>query len=214
MPRFTNLAATVAAIIALVGNSPSARGDAYHVPLDGSDKTVRAEEFGYRIEVATTDRITTVKIVLTAAAAKSFSDGRLRLTRGDNEVMSSVVGLKPRTGTEGGVLELKLDTRFFDDGERMLWSAPIPGQPLTRNIEGFRLSIKTLHASAATEKVEKEKPAPPTPGRLTPEEVKKSNDLWRDAQEEQLRGELARYLRLLEGKVPTGEQYSAFGALA
>jgi hypothetical protein len=148
MTPFKDRAFVMAVLLALTLAS-SARSDAYQVPLDGSDKNVNPADFGYRIEVSDADFLARIKLVLTAPAAKSFGSGYLELRKNGETALVTMVGLQRRGGNEGGTIELKFDLRLLDDGELTLYTAPMEGQPLTKNFGGFRMSLKKLLETAA-----------------------------------------------------------------
>jgi hypothetical protein len=147
MAGFMKLAAAIASVFGLCAVPPSALADAVLVPLDGSDKTVKPSDFGYRIDTFTVNRHVIIQIVLTEDAAKSFGGGRLALTKDGEAVVETTLGLD-EGGAKKGLLKIALDPRAIDGGELVIWSGEIKGQPLLVNFGGFRLSIKTLLAQA------------------------------------------------------------------
>jgi hypothetical protein len=146
MDRFMKLA--IASILVLCALAPRALADAVLIPLDGSDKTVKPSDFGYKINTRTVNRQVIIQILLSEDAAKSFGFGRLRLTKGKKAVVETTLGLDRHADGKKGVLTLKLDPEVIDGGELILWSADIKGQPVVINFGGFRLSIQTLLAQA------------------------------------------------------------------
>lgn len=202
--RFSTNAISVCAVLCGVA---SAWADANHVPLDGSDKTVNPADFGYRIEFTRSNSRVDVRIFLTAPAAKSFTDGRLQLTKNGISVVDTVVGLQKRNHDAEGVLELRLDMGMIDDGELILWAAPIERQPIIKNFGGFRISIKQLLQPVVKKEVEKDPLAPPPSG-ITPEDVKRINELIRKSHDEQIKEQMGKILGKLNGKLEPGDQYS------
>lgn len=112
------------------------------IALDGSDKAVRLDDYGYKVEVTKMDRRVSIIIALKEHAAKSFETGRLTLKRGDVTIVETDVGLE-RAGITRN-LELDFDPRLIDGGELLIHSSRIEGQPRTENFRGFRLSIRKL----------------------------------------------------------------------
>jgi hypothetical protein len=147
MTVFTKLTAVVISAFVLCAVTPSAMADAFLVPLDGSDKTVKPSDFGYKIDMFTVNRRVIIQMVLTEDAAKSFGGGRLALTKDGEAVVETTLGLDDG-GAKKGLLKITLDPRAIDGGELVIWSGEIKGQPLLVNFGGFRLSIKTLLAQA------------------------------------------------------------------
>jgi hypothetical protein len=143
MVGFAKLATVVTAVLVLCAVSRRAMADAVLVPLDGSNKTVKPSDFGYDIDVSSTNRRAIIQIVLTKEAAKSFGHGSLKLTKSDETIVETTLGLD-YAGDEKGLLKITLDDRAIDGGELIIWSGLIQGQPFLRNFGGFRLSIKTL----------------------------------------------------------------------
>jgi hypothetical protein len=147
MARFAKLPVVVASVLALGALAQNAWADAFLVPLDGSDKTLKPSDFGYKIDTFTVNRRVVIQIVLTEDAARSFGSGQLKLTNAGETVVETTLGLDS-AGAKKGLLKVTLDPKAVDGGELVIWSRPIEGQPPLKNFGGFRLSIKMLLAQA------------------------------------------------------------------
>jgi hypothetical protein len=89
----------------------------------------------------------TVRVVLQQKAAERFQSGRLVLTRSDKPVVETDVALEqPEPSSK--VLTFSFDTRFIDDGELIIRSAKVEGQPPLAKFSGFRFTMKQLLESA------------------------------------------------------------------
>ena len=126
---------------------PEKVAEEYFVPLDGSGKDVKPADFGYQVDVAVVGTRVTVRIGLQEKTAERFQSGRLVLTRGDRPVVETDVALEQPKPPDK-VLTFSFDTRFIDDGELIIRSAKIEGQPPIAKFSGFRLTMKYLLESA------------------------------------------------------------------
>ena len=147
MAVFTKLTAIVISAFVLCASTPSARADAVFVTLDGSDKSVKPSDYGYKIDMFTVNRHVIIQIVLTEDATKQFGHGDLALTKDGEAVVETTLGLDDG-GAKRGLLKITLDPQAIDGGELTIWSGPINEKPSFPNFGGFRLSIKTLLAHA------------------------------------------------------------------
>lgn len=123
-------------LIALIVSAPSARADAYLVPLTGKV----AANYGYTVRTVESGKKRLIFLELTSAAAKEFGRGELTLTKGGQTVIEATVTIT-KDAKGNGVLKLTIDPTAIDGGELTIWSAPIDGAPLVKNFGGFRLSI-------------------------------------------------------------------------
>jgi hypothetical protein len=176
MARFEKLLAFVVAVLAWGEVASQARADLHFIPLDGSDGTVKPEEYGYQVDAYRSGRgngCVTIRLILTEAAARSFRFGRLTLTKGEQTMMESTLGLEgiQRTSDNRRLLTVTFAAEVIDDGELLIWSDEIQGQPVRRTgwggFGGFRLSIRTMLGqlkAAELEKAELEKLAPRAAG--------------------------------------------------
>jgi hypothetical protein len=139
----TKLLVIAASAFVLGALAPGAMADAFFVPLDGSDGSVRPADFGYAIDVSRGNRRVVIRIVLTGDAAKSFGRGCLTLAREGVPVVETTLGLADG-GAKRGLLKITLDPKVITDGELVIWSGEVEGQPSLPNFGGFRLSVKTL----------------------------------------------------------------------
>ena len=166
MARFVKLVAFVASALLLGVATPSARADMHFIALDGSDTTVKPEEYGYKVDTYRSERgnaCVTIRLRLTEEAAKSFRFGRLTLTKGEQTMFATTLGLDDiqKTADNGRILTVTFASDGIDGGELVIFSQEVKGQPINRGwggVGGFRLSIKTMLAQrkAADGKADKE----------------------------------------------------------
>ena len=69
----------------------------------------------------------------------------MRLAKGGKTVVETTAGFVD-TSTKGKHLMLTLDSKAIDDGELVIASEEVKGQPRFKNFGGFRFSIKKLLA--------------------------------------------------------------------
>src|SRR5262249_13382027 len=96
MARIAKLPALLPAVLVLCAVTPGARADLHLVALDGSDKTVKPEQFGYKGDMYRSgkgNKCLTIRLVLTEEAARSFRFGQLTLTKGEQTVVETTLGL-------------------------------------------------------------------------------------------------------------------------
>jgi hypothetical protein len=126
---------------ALTVTAPTARADAYLVPLTGKDG--KPADYGYTLRTVEVGKKKIVSLELTPAAAKAFGHGELNLTKGGRTVVEATVAIV-KDAKGNGTLKLTIDPAAIDGGELVIWSAPIEGAPPVRNFGGFRLSVAAL----------------------------------------------------------------------
>src|SRR6516165_3841891 len=86
------LPALLMSLLVLCAVTPSVRADLHLVALDGSDKTVKPEEYGYKVDMYRSgkgNKCLTIRLVLTEEAARSFRFGRLTLTKGEQTIVET-----------------------------------------------------------------------------------------------------------------------------
>jgi hypothetical protein len=145
MPLRAALPATAFVLLAL---SASARGDAYHVPLDGSDRFNKAADFGYKVDAVANGKKVTVRIELNEDALKAFQSANITLTGKGGHVSDRPLKVERAIGGKGGVIKFVLDRNAVDGGHITIWSDTVKGQPIRRNFGGFSLSVEALLKNA------------------------------------------------------------------
>jgi hypothetical protein len=151
MTRVTTSRAFVALFMLWVISSV-ARADERLVPLDGSDTVLKPSDFGYQINKLTHGGQVHLYFTLNEEAAKSFRGARLRLAKGGKTVVETTAGFadtiigrgRYSAGSRGKHLMLTLDPRAIDDGELVIVSGEVKGQPRVKDFGGFRFSMKKL----------------------------------------------------------------------
>jgi hypothetical protein len=149
--------ATSRAFVALSifwGITSVAGADERLVPLDGSDALLKPSNFGYQFNKITDGSRVHLYFTLNEEAAKSFRGARLRLAKGGMTVVETAAGFvdtifgrgRYSAGTKGKLLMLTLDAQAIDDGELVIASEEVQGQPRFKDFGGFRFSIKKLLA--------------------------------------------------------------------
>ena len=80
-----------------------------------------------------------IRLVLTEEAAKSFRFGRLTLTKGEQTVVETTLGLEgiQKASDSKRLLTVTFLAGAVDDGELVIWSDAIKGQPLHQGWGGF-----------------------------------------------------------------------------
>ena len=140
-----SLPATAVLLLALCA---SARGDAYHVPLDGSDRFNKPADFGYKVDAVIAGKKVTVRIELNEDALKAFQSASITLTWKGRHVSDRPLKVERAIGGKGGVIRFVLERSAVAGGHITIWSDMVKGQPPRRNFGGFYLSVEALLKNA------------------------------------------------------------------
>ncbi|HUE70046.1 MAG TPA: ankyrin repeat domain-containing protein [Pirellulaceae bacterium] len=177
MITFLRFRISVSALLLYLALVPSVLADGRLVPLDGSDQSIKPADFGYEIKIGRSGEDVMIHVLLNPEAAKKFSHANLKLTRSTSPAgrLEATLGLE-RDAEQGGRMGLIFRSGMVDDGELILWSEPFERQPAIGRFAGFRISIGTLLANAATDGAGSE-PAEIEPASDQPESPRRFGDL-------------------------------------